>query len=156
MADSQNRIIKRPYGFISGYLFANFGIMGVAGVLVAILLYSEGTMSAANRDKAFVGLVIGIPCLIIAALLMLYVSRKAKRSGYGDVAGEFIAYSILLFAKVMIVLSIVLIPIFKFIFRAPWQERVIIGPFGDKRKVTVRSIGSGRYEDVNGNVYDEN
>ena len=156
MADSQNRIIKRPYGFISGYLFANFGIMGVAGVLVAILLYSEGTMSAANRDKAFVGLVIGIPCLIIAALLMLYVSRKAKRSGYGDVAGEFIAYSILLFAKVLAVLSIVLIiPLFKFIF-SPWEEMVVTDSFGGRKKVALRSIGSGRYEDASGNVYEEN
>ena len=153
MGDFQNRIVKRPYGFISGYLFANFGLMGVGGVLAAILLYFG---SSTDRNKAFVGLVVGIPCLIIAALLMVYVSKKAKRSGYGNVAGEFIAYSILLFAKVLAVLSIVLIiPLFKFIF-SPWEEMVVTDSFGGRKKVALRSIGSGRYEDASGNVYEEN
>ena len=155
MKNSQGTIIKKPYGVISGYFFANFGIVGLGGILSAIFLYfGKNPLPSIDRDRIFVGLVIGIPCTIMATLIMLYVSKKAKRTGYGSVAGEFIAYSVILFVKIMVILSIILIPIFKFIFSS-WEERTITGPFGEKRRVTVRNIGGGRYEDTYGNVYEE-
>ena len=54
----------------------------------------------------------------------------------------------------MVILSIILVPIFKFIFSF-WEERTIIEFFGDKRRVTIRYIGGGQYEDTAGNVYEE-
>ena len=156
MENSQEVIIKKPYGVISGYFFANFGIAGLGGILSAIFIYFGKTpISSTDRDRAFIGLVVGIPCIIMAALIMSYVTKKAKRTGYGNVAGEFISYSVILMAKVMVILSIILIPIFKFIFSS-WEERTITNAFGVKKRIKVRYIGGGQYEDIEGDIYEEN
>ena len=138
---------QRCYSKGTAYAFANFGFMGLGfGILGPMLL-------AKRQPDTVTGLLMfGLPCLLIAASIWMSVRKKAKKRGLEGVMPRFLADSILLFGKILLCMSIILIPLVIAIANgSPWETRQT----ADGRTVRVRKTGDGCYVDPDGRQYYE-
>lgn len=136
---------KRLYGKFKAYLFGNFGIMALAFGVIAPLVMDDPDLKG---GFFFVGLL----CAGVCALLWLGVSRKAKARNLsqGSVFGMFVLDSFLMFVKVLLCMTVVLIPLVSSITsHIEWEERTTTSG----RRVNVKKTGEGEYEDAMGNRY---
>lgn len=143
-----DKINKKCYNKFVAYLFANFALLGIGFGIIAPILYASKSAKASGGFLMF-----GIPCLLIAALIGFLVYKAGKKRGQKYFFGEFIKDSIVIFAKVMMFLSIILIPLAVSIGRGSgdWSDRKTT----DGTNVTVQDVGNGEYRDALGNKYNE-
>ena len=95
---------------------------------------------------------IGLLCAGLCALLWLGVSRKAKarNMSQGSVFGMFVLDSFLMFLKMLLCMTVVLIPLVGSITsHIEWEERTTTSG----RRVNVKKTGEGEYEDAMGRRY---
>lgn len=148
-------LTKKPYGVISGYLYANFGLLGISSLLFGCLGLTGVVSSRSGKDIHVIlfFIVAGVACLFLATIIRWYVAAKAKRLGYSKIPGSFTAYSISVFAKAFMIFSIVFIPL---VFRiAGYRTKKELRKTSDGLDVLVHYAGGGKYEDDYGNVYYE-
>lgn len=139
--------LRRCYGKFSAYLFGNFGVLALALMIIAPLIYL-----GSDPEMAGIWFVMGLFPAAIALLVWLYVQGKAKRAGQSGVMGQFILDSLLMFAKVLLMMCIVFIPLAMAIgSNIQWEDRTTTGGSA----VRVRSVGNGEYEDAGGKRYHE-
>ena len=138
---------RRCYGKFVAYLFGNFGILTLAFMIIAPLIFM-----GSDSEMAMIFFCIGLPCFAICALLMWRVIRKAKRYGQPlpAVIVQFILDSLLMFVRFMLMMLVVTIPLVKAIGSdIKWEQRTT----STGRRVTVKKTGEDEYEDALGNRY---
>ena len=146
--------VQRPrfYGKFRAYLFCNFaGISLVALLLTISFLFSDepGHMETAGGMAVLTAFPI-----LICWLIWKSVARKVPRQERGLVFGGFVVTGILVFGKVLLCCTIVLIPLALRIageveYRYHYvREGTLAGSY-----VLMRCKLNGQYEDIYGNVY---
>lgn len=136
---------KRLYGRLKAYLFGNFGILALAFGVIAPLVMDDPDLKG---GFFFMGLV----CAGVCALLWLGVSKKAKACNMSQtgVFWQFVLDSFLMFVKVLLCMTVVLIPLVSSITsHIEWEDRQTTSGRG----VRVKKTGEGKYEDAMGNRY---
>lgn len=136
---------KPFYSKFTAYLFMNFLVMGVGfGIMAPLVMKDKGAGVAM--------MMIGIPSFLVAFLIAASVVQKAKRRGIEKVLGLFVIDSLLVFAKVLLCVTIIMIPLVKYIVDgSSWEERKL----KNGRSILVKSLGGGEYVDRDGNRYVE-
>lgn len=142
-------INKKCYNKFVAYLFANFSLLTFSFGIIGPL-----TMVLKNEPAAAFGcLLIGVPCLLISAIIGIAVYMTGKGRGQTHFYGEFIFDSFVIWLKVFMIMTIILIPVVRAISNgSDWTERKTV----DGLNVTVKDIGGGEYKDAFGNKYKEN
>lgn len=144
-AGSRVTSMKRCYGKFTAFFFANFALWALGFCIIGPIV-----AASQNLEGSGVLLIVGIPCLLIAAAIFNSVKRKAAKRGQDGVMGQFVADSVLIFVKVLFMMTIVLIPLVKLMgSNIEWENRKT----KDGLSVTVRKTGDGTYEDVTGQTY---
>lgn len=139
--------LRRCYGKLSAYLFGNFGVLALALMVIAPLIYI-----GSDPEMAGIWFVMGLFPGAIALLTWMHVQGKAKKTGQAGVMGQFALDSLLMFAKVLLMMCIIFIPLAMAIgSNIQWEDRTTSGG----STVRVRSLGGGEYEDASGNRYHE-
>lgn len=140
-------INKKCYNKFTAYLFMNFLILGVGfGIIGPIVLAKHGF------EVVLILLVIGVSCLFIALSYAVKVYMTGRRIGQRHFFKEFFIDSVIIWFKVFMVISIVLIPVALFLRSdGDWTYRKSV----DGLDVMVRSNGEGEYEDAFGTKYKE-
>ena len=135
------------YGKFRAYLFANFAFLALGFGVIGPLIYMKQ-----DKEIALIFFIIGIPCFLIAALIWHSVSKKAKLYGLTGVMPAFVANSVWVMFKVMMLFSIILIPLALGLGKSlDWETRYTdSGEF-----VQVYQTGYNEYRDAKGNVYHE-
>lgn len=147
-AGSRVNSLSRCYGKGAAYGFGNFGIIGLAFGIIGPLI----ALNSEQPEAALGMLLFGLPSLLIAAGIWLSVQKKAKERGQDGVMPQFVADSVLMFAKVLLMMTIILIPLVKHIGSdIQWEEHTT----ASGGRVTVKKTGEGEYEDAAGNRYVE-
>lgn len=146
-AGSRVTSMKRCYGKFTAYLFGNFSILGLAFCLIGPLVWYQ------QDPEVVPGLLcIGVPCALIASMIYSSVKRKARKRGQDGVMLQFIGDSILMFAKALLLMTIILIPLAKAIgSNIQWEERKT----ASGGTVMVKKTGDGTYMDAHGRQYSE-
>lgn len=137
--------LEKCYGKFTAYLFMNFAMLTVAFGIIAPMIIG-------GRDPEAVPgfLVIGIGSFLISASIWSTVSKKAKKRGQTNVMGEFVMDGFLIFIKVLLCMTIFLIPLAKTIGdNREWENKKTVSG----RSVTVRRTSQDGYEDAYGNRY---
>jgi len=146
-APSQPVSGKRLYGKFKAYLFGNFGLLALAFGVIAPLVMEDPDLKG---GFFFMGLLSAGIC----ALLWLGVSRKAKARNMSQlgVFGQLVLDSMLMVVKVLLCMTVVLIPLVSSITsHIEWEDRRTTSG----QSVRVKKIGNGRYEDAMGNRYSD-
>lgn len=139
-AGSRVKSLKRCYGKMTAYAFINFGLIGIAFVLAAMFA-KEGSF-----------LLLGLPCLLVAAAIASSVQKKAKSRGQDGVLLQLVGDGMLLFLRLLLMMTIILIPLVKGICsNVQWEERKTTSG----ATVRVKKNGDGTYEDIDGNRYED-
>ena len=142
-----DKLNKKCYNKFVAYLFGNFSVLGVGfGVIGPIILASGKQPEAAVGLLAF-----GIPCILLAALIGFLVYMTGKKRGQSCFFGEFITDSLLMLGKVLLCMTIILIPLVIKIGSSSgeWSYRKTT----DGREVYVQKTGDGEYRDAYGKNY---
>lgn len=139
-------INKKCYNKFVAYLFANFSLLTLCfGIIGPFIMLLKGDQAA-----AFGCFLIGVPCLLISAMIGIMVYKAGKARGQTHFYGEFIFDSIVIWIKVFMVMTIILIPFVSCIVsEGEWTERKTV----DGLNVTVKDVGGGEYKDALGNKY---
>jgi len=147
-AGSHVTSLKRCYTKGSAYLFGNFGILAVAFCVLAPIIF----LKKQESELAMGCFIVGIPCALIAFGVWSRVKKQAAHSGQVQVMGQFVIDSILLFGKILLIMTIVLIPLAKSICsNVQWADRIT----NEGLRVMVKKTGDGEYEDTSGKKYTE-
>lgn len=141
---------RRCYGKFTAYLFGNFSVLAFAFCILGPVIF----LFVRKEDvEVALGLfILGVPCAFIAALIWLYVKSKAKKRGLTNVMGQFALDSLLVFTKVLLMMTIILVPFVKWMGNdIQWESRKTI----DGLDVVVKRTGENTFEDSLGNRYSE-
>lgn len=140
--------LKRCYTKGSAYLFGNFGILALAFCVIGPLVF----WAKQELGVALGCFIVGIPCALIAYGVWGRVKKKADNSGQVQVMGQFVIDSLFLLGKILLTMTIILIPFAKAIGSdVQWAERTT----SEGLHVIVKNKGDGEYEDALGNKYVE-
>lgn len=144
-AGSKVTSMKRCYNKLTAYSFANFSILALGFCVIGPMV-----MAGENADAIPGLMMIGLPCLLLAAAMFSSVKRKAQKRGQDGVMGQFVVDSILVFVRVFLMMTVILVPFAKAIgSNIEWEDRKTT----DGRSVTVKRTGDGTYEDTSGQIY---
>ena len=136
---------KKLYGAFRAYCFMNFACIALVCIIMTFMMFGEDAAAGMGC------LVVTIGMVGLCWLIWLPVAKKVDKADRLKVFGWFVVYSLLVFAKVLLCCTVILIPLVKAITAAPYEMRT--DSLG--RDVYVRSIGNGEYEDSLGNRYNE-
>lgn len=136
---------KKLYGAFRAYCFINFAVIALVCVIMTFMMFGEDPAAGMGC------LVVTIAMVGLCWLIWAPVAKKVDKADRPKVFGWFVVYSLLVFGKVLLCCTLILIPLVGKITAAPYEMRV------DKngRDVYVRKIGNGEYEDSEGNRYSE-
>ena len=142
------RSLRRCYGKFTAYMSGNFGVMALALLVIAPLIYLKK-----DPEMALIWFGFGIIPGLIELFIWLHVHKKAKASGQTGVMVQFFMDSVLMFARFLLLMTVILIPLALAIgSNIQWEERTT----SSGGTVRVRKTGDGEYEDASGNRYHEN
>ena len=139
-------IAKKCYNKFTAYLFMNFAILGLGFGIIGPVIMAQKEPAAALGLLCF-----GIPCIALAVLIGVLVYMKGKKRGQISFFGEFIMDSFMIWIKVFMIMTLILIPFALMIGKGAgdWQYRKTT----DGREVYVKTTGDGAYEDAYGTTY---
>lgn len=136
---------QKLYGAFRAYCFMNFTCIALVCLFLTVSFMGE------DAEAGFGALAITAVMAGICWLIWLPVAKKVDKQDRMKVFGWFLVYGLLVFAKVLLCCTVILIPLVGKITAAPYEQRV--NSLG--QTVYVRKIGSDTYEDSLGKRYTE-
>ena len=139
------------FGKLKAYLFINAFFLGIAILVVTVFSLMQG-----ETEAGFGALILLVPLLVIAYMIWHSVEKKVKSGEKHVVFWSFFATGVLVFGKILMFMSIILIPLALMIGGEfePEYKFVESGLFSG-RYVLVRRKFNGQYEDNYGNIYED-
>lgn len=140
---------RKLYSAFRAYCFFNFAVLGLMVLVLGL--------TQVGSDAVFgIGLlVIGLIGVGIAYLFWIPVAKKVPAEARKAVFANFCITGTYTFGKVLLMVTLVLIPLAIKIGNDPYVEmQVTTGPNAGET-VLVRRLGNGRYQDTDGNYYRE-
>lgn len=147
--------VQRPrfYGKFRAYLFCNFGVIAIVCLALTLMfLFSD---DPGHLETAAGMAVITLFPALITWLIWKSVAKKVKPEERRLVFFGFFATGILVFGKLLLILTIILIPLAMRITGDTFYEyRYVSSGTHAGSYVLMRCKLNGQYEDIYGNVYE--